>query len=131
MEVYYDKDFDGRWLISIIRDMNATQLIDTDGVKWLIARDWNGPYKTQLIPKDYSSIWYCMKNPQYFMTKSFPLPEPKFAFPFMTKVWMMATFPKLIWNAFIDIVFFILIVVWMTLNLGSDDATAWWILPND
>ena len=44
---------------------------------------------------------------------------------------MMSTAPKIVWSSLIDIINFILIIYFMSLNLGSVDATEWWILPND
>lgn len=46
METYYDKDGDGRWLISVIVEMGTTCLIEIEGIKTLILRDWNGPYQS-------------------------------------------------------------------------------------
>lgn len=44
---------------------------------------------------------------------------------------MMATYPKMVYSALVDLTSFILIIVWASLNLGTDAATEWWILPDD
>ena len=44
---------------------------------------------------------------------------------------MMATYPKLVWNSLIDIASFVSLIIFMSINLGSDAAVEWWILPDE
>jgi hypothetical protein len=90
--MYFDKNFTGKNVISIIAENVWTELVDLDGVNAAILYTWNGAYKTKFLMLNYSSYVTLFTYPEYYRDKPIQRKESKNAFAFSVRSLMTAVY---------------------------------------
>jgi hypothetical protein len=92
ISLYFDQNFAGQSVLSLIAANDWTDLLDLEGVNQAILYLWNGAYKTSIIPTEQSSILSLFTYPEFFLDRKFQRKPEKTVFVFSIRALVTATF---------------------------------------